>query len=291
MGNWKVDPVELDNKISEAYELLWSKRLHLDLIARDIKNFQVYADKGLVYYVNQLEKLKKDYEIALEDKNAVLQVVKDLDAQYEGWNRCFWVQNSNGHIHKSMDCVSCYPSTRFAWLPDWSDRDEMEIIKAAGEKACSICYPNAPSEYLARKSVLEPREVIEAREKREQQKREKAEKAEKSGIKNPDGSVLRVNVNGGKWDEVIKSERSASIMAVDVMMALKLYEVDPENNQYQARKPFELIALEQLLEALAFKHGVSVEEEREAVKVKVEKKVANYLREMAQWKKDRPELF
>ena len=287
MGNWKVDPVELDNKISQAYEKLWDKRGRVEMLEGDVERFQDYVDKGREYYIGQLEGLKKKLEIAKEELRAVKQVVKDLNDQYEGWNRCFWVQNSNGHIHRSMECATCYPSTRYAWLPDWSDRDEMEIIKAAGEKACSVCYPNAPSEYLARKSVLEPREVIEAREERLRVKQEKAEKAEKAGIKNPDGSVLRVNVNGGRWDEVIKSERSASIMAVDVMTALKLYEVDPERNKYQARKPFELIALEQLLEALAFKHGVSVEEEREAVKVKSDKKVAKYLKETEEWMRTR----
>lgn len=285
MGNWKVDPVELDNKISQAYEQLWNKRGRVEMLLGDVERFQDYVDKGREYYVGQLDSLKKKLEIAQEELRAVKEVLKDLNAQYEGWNRCFWVQNSNGHIHRSMECATCYPSTRYAWLPDWSDRDEMEIIKAAGEKACSVCYPNAPSEYLARKSVLEPREVIEAREERLRVKQEKAEKAEKAGIKNPDGSVLRVNVNGGRWDEVIKSERSASILAVDVMMSLKLYEV--ELDRYQGRKPFEEIALEQLLVALAFKHGVSVEEEREAVKVKADKKLAKYLKETEEWMRTR----
>jgi hypothetical protein len=286
MGNWKVDPVELDNKISQAYEELWAKRTKVEMLAGDVKNFQGYVDKGQAYAVSLLEGLKKKLEIAQEEKRAVQQVVNDLNAQYEGWNRCFWVQNSNGHIHKSMECATCYPSTRYAWLPDWSDRDEMEIIKAAGEKACSVCYPNAPSEYLARKSVLEPREVIEAREERLRVKQEKAQKAEKAGIKNPDGSQLRVNESGSKYGgQVIGTERSASILAVDVMMSLKLYEV--EADRYQGRKPFEEVALEQLLVALAFKHGVSVEEEREAIKVKADKKLAKYLKEVEDWMRSR----
>jgi len=67
-------------------------------------------------------------------------------SQYEGWTRAFLVRNGNGHIHSSMACSTCYPTTEFGWLTDLSGADEAEIIEHAKEVACTVCYPDAPVE-------------------------------------------------------------------------------------------------------------------------------------------------
>lgn len=61
------------------------------------------------------------------------------------WNRYFLVTNSNGHVHRGMDCSTCFPDTRYAWLVDLADCDEAAMVEEYGTKACTVCFPNAPT--------------------------------------------------------------------------------------------------------------------------------------------------
>lgn len=61
------------------------------------------------------------------------------------WSRAFLVvTNGQGHVHSSMSCSTCYPTTRYHWMVEYSGKTQDEIVEAAGERACSICYPDAP---------------------------------------------------------------------------------------------------------------------------------------------------
>jgi hypothetical protein len=62
------------------------------------------------------------------------------------WTRAFIVTNANGHVHRSMHCSTCFPTTRYHWLTEMSDHDEAEIVEKAGQDACTVCYPSAPVE-------------------------------------------------------------------------------------------------------------------------------------------------
>ncbi|PJE03566.1 MAG: hypothetical protein CK429_32690 [Mycobacterium sp.] len=87
-----------------------------------------------------------------------------------GWTRAFLVQNAGGHVHSSMNCSTCYPTTRYAWLTAYSGKDEEQIVYAAGEIACTTCYPSAPSEVLNRVGEIRRPSDLE----REQRAAEKA---------------------------------------------------------------------------------------------------------------------
>lgn len=43
-----------------------------------------------------------------------------------------------------MSCSTCFPTTQFGWVTEFSGKDEAEIVAAAGEGACTVCYPSAP---------------------------------------------------------------------------------------------------------------------------------------------------
>ncbi len=62
-----------------------------------------------------------------------------------GWTRFFMVPG--GHIHSSMNCSTCHPTTQFGWLPELSGDTEADAVKAHGALLCSICYPSAPVEW------------------------------------------------------------------------------------------------------------------------------------------------
>lgn len=63
------------------------------------------------------------------------------------WSRFFLVTSSIGHIHRSTHCPSCYPTTRYGWLPDLSGESEAAAVAAHGARLCTVCFPTAPVEY------------------------------------------------------------------------------------------------------------------------------------------------
>lgn len=106
-----------------------------------------------------------------------------------GWNRYFLVTNASGHVHREMTCSTCYPETHYAWLIDLADCDEGAMIEEWGEKACTVCFPGAPTNPAFNRPARIDRE---AKEKRLAEKlaREAAKKAK--AITAPDGTPLRI---------------------------------------------------------------------------------------------------
>lgn len=131
----------------------------------------------------QLDLSKVDREIAdlIEGPQAV------LDAEFArrgGWTRAFLV--TDGHVHKSQHCSSCHNGaerTRFSWMIDYSGKTEEEIVKAAGHRACTICYPSAPVGKNAPKSVMFTPEEIDRDAARKAAAERKAELAAKKAAK------------------------------------------------------------------------------------------------------------
>lgn len=91
------------------------------------------------------EQLADDY---LAEAKSIAAEMAPLEAEFAargGWTRAFVV--ADGHVHSSMDCSTCnngiYP-TEFGWVTEFSGKTEAEVITAAGSRACTVCYPNAP---------------------------------------------------------------------------------------------------------------------------------------------------
>ena len=169
-----------------------------------------------------------------------------------GWNRAFLVTNAGGHVHTSTSCSTCFPRTSFVWLTEFSDRDEDEVVGAAGESACTTCFPSAPVDVLRRHSTIEAPARREARMQRETKAAAKAAKEEATGIANPDGSPLR-----GEWG-VIKTERAAQIELVDIIASHRGYGYDAH-----------LDVQDTIFAALAHKRGQDVDQVRLDVETKV----------------------
>lgn len=85
---------------------------------------------------------KADADLAALDIEA-----EPFEAQYRAarWARYFLVKNDNGHVHSSTACNTCFFTTRFAWLIDLADQPVAEMIEEWGEKACTVCFPEAPT--------------------------------------------------------------------------------------------------------------------------------------------------
>lgn len=78
---------------------------------------------------------------------------RELGALYTGWSRFFLVTSSSGHVHSSMSCSTCRPTTRFGWLPSLSGQDEAEAVAELGPTLCTVCFPSAPVEFTEGKKI------------------------------------------------------------------------------------------------------------------------------------------
>lgn len=203
-----------------------------------------------------------------------VQTVADLDAQAAlledefttrgGWSRAYLVDNaSEGHVHSSMHCSTCNNGesrTRFHWVTDMSGHAESEIVDAAGESACTTCYPSAPVDTLKRPSRIEGPNQKAAREAAEQRATEKrtrdAAKVAKA-IANPDGSPLRVGSYGP-----IATESTAQQELVRIIADHRAFGYRPHQEDQDV-----------LFAALAAKRGVTVDELRPAIEEKVKAKI------------------
>ena len=148
----------------------------------------------------------------------------------------------------------------------------MKIAELAGEAACSVCYPDAPSEYRLLKSQLEDPDKVRAREEREAKKQAREAKQLATGITNPDGTPLTIKERNRR--ETIKTERTAQIWAVDNLYWIGQYaDKDWLVEQVEERKQNQEI----VLVALAHKRGTSVEEQRVLIEKKSATKFASYM--------------
>lgn len=187
--------------------------------------------------LERAEKLGK-----LADEQELIAAIKaDEMAPYEGefdrrggWTRAFLVvTNGDGHVHRSQRCYTCYPTTQFHWVTDFSGHDEAEIVDAAGERACTICYPTAPAEVLNRPTAIFSKDEEAKRAAREEREAKRAAKAALEVIDPVTGKTL------------FKTERGATNEIASRLDAYARY----ENDEY-------LEKAKKIVAAVAAKRGV-----------------------------------
>lgn len=167
-----------------------------------------------------------------------------------GWTRAFLVVTSGtGHVHSSQRCHTCYPTTQFHWVTKLSGHDEAEIVEAAGERACTICYPSAPAYVLNRPTALFTKDEEAKKAAREEREAKKAAAQAASIIDPVTGRVL------------FKTERGATN---DIASDLDSYFRYEDTKYLDAA--FKLTAL------VADKRGVPAEALWDELKAKAEKK-------------------
>ena len=207
MSVTKEFAVKIDTELSSWYDKRWDLFSKLD-IAKGTKEFY---EKHYPNLVEEIQKYK-DKVAKLNQEYAKIQAeIKKLDAIYDQdpWTRAFLVINSNGHVHSSMDCNTCFPTTRYNWLVQYSNDDENTIVEDAGQDACTICYPSAPAEVLNRPSrIVTADKVAKAKAKAERDAKREAKLAkEKANAPTKSGNFLYFKE--GNYTYSINTERSA----------------------------------------------------------------------------------
>ena len=197
-------PVGLYSGVMANEDLTTKTPVEIDTVLAENYNQQAKVQARIIGLVNSIERLRRSkwgtpQEIdnaisALQVNRTELQDLIAASAPYQleysrrPWNRYFLVTNGNGHVHRGMDCTTCFRTTQYSWLVDLADCNEDAMIEEWGERACTVCFPSAPVNPLYNRPARIDREAREARAAEKAAK--DAAKAAK-GITDVDGSPLK----------------------------------------------------------------------------------------------------
>jgi hypothetical protein len=261
-------PSQVDVALAEIYERAYIAQHEVNRQRRYVKQLTESIDPANHYFheprVERNTARLAEQQVVLDAALAVLRSIwaetAPYDAEFDrrgGWTRAWKVLNSNGHIHRSMDCGTCYPTTEFGWLPQVSGSTEDEIVTLAGEGACTICYPSAPC--IGPNTLYTATEVADREAKAAEREVKRAAKAAKS--LSIDGSVVEVRWSYGEnrrgWKD-IKTYRAAELFVVECLSysCVPSYDVAPVET------------VNEVLDMMAAKKGQPVAEIREALQAK-----------------------
>ncbi len=150
-------PVVVDKAISEAMEAA-SRAAYYH--GAEKSSVEKYRARGVNVNTDRLRELTDE----LKARKAEL---ADARAKYEGWKRYFLVTNHDGHIHDTLTCSTCnrgrWRDTEFAWLTELSGLDYEAAVEEYGKILCSVCFPDAPTDYTEGVNIKEEHEKEEKR--------------------------------------------------------------------------------------------------------------------------------
>lgn len=198
-----------------------------------------------------------------------------------GWTRYYLVANAGGHVHTSRACSTCRPTTEFAWLTEYSGHTAEELVELAGERACTVCFPDAPVDVTRRESRL--RYDVEAR----------AAKAAERTAKE-DAKAAKLAAAGGALAEpleldrftTVKTVRAAKVEAVNALVEYA-HRHNVPNRRVRREGPAKLATLK----AALIEAGVDWTEYTAELEKKAAAKVRKEAREAAKLRVTMPWLF
>lgn len=286
----EAEPEDIDTQLADHWEKVYSLQQRRNVLLRDLRHDQANIGR---YGITQ-DRVDRTRAKLVENQAAIdaeVDKTEPLEAEYlrrGRWARYYRVvTNGEGHVHGSRSCHTCYPTTRYAWLPGLSGNGELEAVDAYGREMCSICFPTVlahPSYRTAGRIA----EEVKARRAAEKAARD-AVRAEK-GITTRTGQPLILGA-GRRWKEEIKSAVTAERTLVDRLARVRgdLSEAsitsrptfgrdtaDTERHlehlRNLRREAEEDIAV--LLDALSGKRGVAANDLLSQMEVKADKKIA-----------------
>lgn len=284
MSVTKEFAVAVDTELADLYDRIWSINAQIATFNDDVKSVQSSRWLGDIEKQNRFAYYAKQIDQLLIKRAPLKDRVRDLNNIYikDSWTRAFLVINSNGHVHSSMECSTCFDSTRYTWLVQYSNDDEATIVADAGETACTVCYPSAPADVLNRPSVILTADKIakaQAKAERDAKREAKIAKA-KASAPTASGEPLIISYPSTKWErvngesvlvpcikrEAINTERTA----VSTWLS-NAYWINAGSTN--AERINELVTINtQIVEALAGKNKITVEAQNEILTKKLAKR-------------------
>jgi hypothetical protein len=283
MSVTKEFAVKIDTELSSWYDKRWSLISNLES-AEDTKKFY---EKHYPTRVEEIEKAIEKVAVIKSEIYGVNVEIAKLNKIYDQdpWTRAFLVINSNGHVHSSMDCNTCFPTTRYNWLIQYSNDDENTIVEDAGQDACTICYPSAPAEVLNRASrIVTADKIAKAQAKAERDAKREAKLAkQKADAPTKSGEFLYFK--DGKYTEEIRTERTAVSewnnlqYRINSEVVTHYYNGEAHTEEsIQHQKDLILKAQDKadiICQSLAEKHGVSFDQQLKILQNKYQKRRAS----------------
>lgn len=296
-----AEPAAIDSRLADLYQERiklyateasreWSLELSVKN-AKGISRRDNISEVDIQAFVEECRERSKKTHVengVIEAAERLAAIREQLDANYAaqkpyadefdrrgGWTRAFLVTNGNGHVHRSMQCSTCRPTTQYHWVTEYSGKSQDEVVNDAGERACTVCYPDAPVNVLSRASKIfspDEKKKLEDREARVAAKAAKdKEKIAKALTLDGSEFVIQHDTYGtGRMDkERFKTERSATTWLVDQLSAPRTWRSTPLS-------PSTLDAIDQVKEALAIKQGKTIEEIDAMLESKVQAKVKRF---------------
>lgn len=215
-------------------------------------------------------------EAAREAIKANAAAAYKLDAEYRRrpWTRAFLaITNGKGHVHTTQDCATCNNGlgrTQFDWRVEYSGAPQEQIVADAGERACTVCYPDAPVDTRNRPTKIFSADEITAAEARIQRAAKMAARDAQKLAKaiTLDGSELRVPANGSHSSATFRTETAARNWVVAEIGGHSGF-------GYSLNQ----VGVDMITEALAIKHGVTIEAETADIEQRVTRWVKKSTRE------------
>lgn len=265
-------PVEIDTEIARLEGLIMQLAGRIAASHRTIDRYQKRrASEGMwPDVVEECDQVIADAHANISEcstqQDTLAGQVAPLHAEYHrrgGWTRYYLVDANNGHVHSSMGCSSCFPTTAYYWLVTESGKDAEQVVSEAGSQACTVCFPWAPVD-APRGSYRTPTQA-EA-EARAAEKAAKAAAKKAAEITTPDGGELYAAATDrdGKLcrDSLLRTEASAWRRALSDAEALAFY----GSSHPHAAAWIETI--NRCVAALAVRRGVSEQSLRDQIAAK-----------------------
>lgn len=250
-----------DTKLGELHEAAYRARNKLD---------SAQAREATIRRLNlaKLAEAETAVDQAYDSWLSALRAIGQHEANYTDWSRFFLVANVGGHIHRSFDCSTCYETTRYKSLPHLSGLTDADAVEDQGEGLCSVCFPDAPSEWTngTLKSVRKAADVRAA---------EKAERAAKKLAKalRPNGEDLVVNP-GERFPTRLSTIAAAKSWLTDAYDWNSGYPRTNSDGTVDDHHPsYPPAAVEQVAQALAARIGETVEDVKAAALKRAQKRV------------------
>lgn len=219
------------------------------------------TDERLLELNSSIEKLQE----VLKPLQAKCDTLEEVRSNNGNWPRFFLVTSSDGHVHSSTHCGTCFSTTAYGWLPELSGAGHDEAIEEWGEKMCTVCFPDAPVNPRFREPCRRDQAAIAARQA-EKAEREAAKTAK--GITMPDGSPLFEKIReDGRGRYPMKTERAATNMISGHLQDRHTYEYS-----HPSMPEWEAFVLRAVI-AVAHKRGTTPREELDLANAKVLKKL------------------
>jgi hypothetical protein len=275
--------VKIDTQLSSWYDKRWDAVSKLDIAEDSIKFYEKY-------YPTSVEKIQESRDKAAKVKLEISFInieIGKLNAIYDQdpWTRAFLVIASNGHVHSSMDCNTCFATTRYNWLVQYSNDDEKTIVEDAGQDACTICYPSAPAEVLNRPSRIVTADKVAKAAAKAERDAKKAARIAKEKANAPTASGEFLTYKEGKYTRVIKTERSAVTEWFNLQWSIEreivthYYNGEAHSAESIQKQKDEIAFAQEIADLiarnLAEKHGVSFDQQLKIMNNKHQKRRAS----------------